>query len=92
MYIVTYIYIYIYSNIIYFIKIYFPCFIGQGFDRHLFGLRKLAEKSGGKLPAIFQDPAYAAINHNIISTSTLTSPSVRAGGFGPVVRDGFGVA
>lgn len=44
------------------------------------------------MPAIFQDPAYAAINHNIISTSTLTSPSVRAGGFGPVVKDGFGVA
>jgi carnitine O-palmitoyltransferase 2 len=52
----------------------------------------LAEKSGGKFPAIFQDPAYAAINHNIISTSTLISPSVRAGGFGPVVRDGFGIA
>lgn len=66
--------------------------MGQGFDRHLFGLHKLAEKSGGKLPAIFQEPAYAAINYNIISTSTLISPSVRAGGFGPVVRDGFGIA
>lgn len=66
--------------------------MGQGFDRHLFGLRKLAEQAGGKLPAIFQDPAYAAINHNIISTSTLSSPSVRAGGFGPVVKDGFGLA
>lgn len=52
----------------------------------------MAEKSGRKLPAVFQDPAYAAINHNIISTSTLLSQSVRAGGFGPVVRDGFGLA
>lgn len=68
------------------------CFVGQGFDRHLFGLRKLAEQGGGKLPVIFQDPAYAAINHNILSTSTLSSPSVRAGGFGPVVKDGFGLA
>lgn len=67
-------------------------FIGQGFDRHLFGLLKFSEQVGGKLPAIFQDPAYTTINHNIISTSTLTSPSVRAGGFGPVVKDGYGIA
>jgi carnitine O-palmitoyltransferase 2 len=67
-------------------------FVGQGFDRHLFGLRRFAEQDGRKLPAIFQDPAYAAINHNIISTSTLSSPTIRAGGFGPVVKDGFGIA
>lgn len=65
-------------------------FAGQGFDRHLFALRKLAEKSG-KNPDIFQDPAYAMINHNILSTSTLSSPVVIAGGFGPVVDDGFGI-
>lgn len=32
------------------------------------------------------------INHNILSTSTLSSPVVIAGGFGPVVEDGFGIA
>ncbi|XP_021926262.1 carnitine O-palmitoyltransferase 2, mitochondrial isoform X2 [Zootermopsis nevadensis] len=66
--------------------------MGQGFDRHLFGLHRFSEQDGGKLPAIFRDPAYTNINRNIISTSTLTSPSVRAGGFGPVVKDGYGVA
>nr|CAD7266064.1 unnamed protein product [Timema shepardi]CAD7574110.1 unnamed protein product [Timema californicum] len=66
--------------------------LGQGFDRHLFALRTLAEKNGGKMPALFEDPAYKAINHNILSTSSLTSTAVMAGGFGPVVKDGFGVA
>lgn len=64
--------------------------MGQGFDRHLFSLRILAE-STGKVPEIFQDPAYKQINHNILSTSTLSSPALMLGGFGPVVRDGFGV-
>lgn len=64
--------------------------MGQGFDRHLFALRVIAE-STGKVPDIFQDPAYKQINHIILSTSTLSSPALMLGGFGPVVRDGFGV-
>lgn len=65
--------------------------MGEGFDRHLFGLRKLAEKRGGTLPEIYQDPAYAYINHHILSTSTLSSDVVALGGFGPVVKNGFGI-
>ncbi|MBN3275665.1 CPT2 palmitoyltransferase, partial [Polyodon spathula] len=65
--------------------------MGQGFDRHLFAMRYLANSKGQALPAFYQDPAYAAINHNILSTSTLTSPAVSLGGFAPVVPDGFGV-
>ncbi|XP_011865217.1 PREDICTED: carnitine O-palmitoyltransferase 2, mitochondrial [Vollenhovia emeryi] len=65
--------------------------MGQGFDRHLFALRRISEKSGSVRPAIFQDPAYDALNHNILSTSTLSSPDVMAGGFGPVVSDGYGI-
>ena len=64
---------------------------GQGFDRHLFGLKNLATKKGGELPEIFCDPAYALINHNILSTSTLSSPAVLLGGFAPVVQDGYGI-
>lgn len=64
--------------------------MGQGFDRHLFALRKLAEASGKKLD-IFLDPAYTIINHNILSTSTLSSDTVLMGGFGPVVKNGFGI-
>ncbi|KAK3539973.1 hypothetical protein QTP70_019626 [Hemibagrus guttatus] len=65
--------------------------MGQGFDRHLFALRYLANSKGMPMPSLYQDPAYAAINHNILSTSTLTSPAVSLGGFAPVVPDGFGV-
>ncbi|XP_028666703.1 carnitine O-palmitoyltransferase 2, mitochondrial [Erpetoichthys calabaricus] len=65
--------------------------MGQGFDRHLFALRYLANSRGQPLPSLYEDPAYAAINHNVLSTSTLTSPAVQLGGFGPVVADGYGV-
>lgn len=65
--------------------------MGQGFDRHLFALRYLAAGRGRNVPELFQDPAYARINHNVLSTSTLTSPAVQLGGFAPVVPDGFGV-
>uniref|UniRef100_A0A182QK97 Choline/carnitine acyltransferase domain-containing protein n=1 Tax=Anopheles farauti TaxID=69004 RepID=A0A182QK97_9DIPT len=65
--------------------------MGQGFDRHLFGLRHTAQQNGLPLPALYQDPAYAAINYNVLSTSTLSSPALLAGGFGPVVKDGYGI-
>lgn len=65
--------------------------MGQGFDRHLFAMRYLATSQGQPLHSLYTDPAYAAINHNILSTSTLTSPAVSLGGFAPVVPDGFGV-
>lgn len=54
-------------------------------------MRYLVTSEGRPLPSLYQDPAYAAINHNILSTSTLTSPAVTLGGFAPVVPDGFGV-
>ncbi|XP_034036212.1 carnitine O-palmitoyltransferase 2, mitochondrial [Thalassophryne amazonica] len=65
--------------------------MGQGFDRHLFALRYLAHSAGQTLHSFYTDPAYSAINHNILSTSTLSSPAVNLGGFAPVVPDGFGI-
>lgn len=65
--------------------------MGQGFDRHLFALRYLAATKGIALPELYLDPAYQQINHNILSTSTLSSPAVNLGGFAPVVSDGFGI-
>lgn len=66
--------------------------MGQGFDRHLFALKRIWEQlEGGHLPSIFQDTSYSKINHNILSTSTLSSPDVMGGGFGPVVEDGYGI-
>ncbi|XP_025283437.1 carnitine O-palmitoyltransferase 2, mitochondrial isoform X1 [Canis lupus baileyi] len=65
--------------------------MGQGFDRHLFALRYLAAAKGIALPELYLDPAYRQINHNILSTSTLSSSTVNIGGFAPVVPDGFGI-
>uniref|UniRef100_A0A8C6ZQ79 Choline/carnitine acyltransferase domain-containing protein n=1 Tax=Nothoprocta perdicaria TaxID=30464 RepID=A0A8C6ZQ79_NOTPE len=63
----------------------------NGFDRHLFALKHLAVSRGEPTPDFFLDTAYQKINHNVISTSTLQSPAVNLGGFGPVVSDGFGI-
>ncbi|XP_071760291.2 carnitine O-palmitoyltransferase 2, mitochondrial-like [Centroberyx gerrardi] len=65
--------------------------MGQGFDRHLFSLQYLANSKGQALHSWYNDPAYVTINHNILFTSTLTSPAINLGGFAPVVPDGFGV-
>lgn len=66
--------------------------MGQGFDRHLFALRTAAERVRViDNFDIFKDPAYARLNHNIISTSTLSSDALLAGGFGPVVKNGYGI-
>ncbi|KAG8130894.1 hypothetical protein E2320_017597 [Naja naja] len=65
--------------------------LGQGFDRHLFALKYLVQRRGGTIPDIYTDPAYKNINHINISTSTLSTPAINHGGFGPVVPNGFGI-
>ena len=63
---------------------------GQGFDRHLFALKYL-QQAEGKLHPIYTDKSYQLINHTILSTSTVASEHIAAGGFGPVVNDGLGI-
>jgi carnitine O-palmitoyltransferase 2 len=70
---------------------YCTLLIGEGFDRHLFALKYLAEQRSISVPALYYDPAYVTINQNILSTSTLGSPAVELGGFAPVVRNGYGI-
>lgn len=53
-------------------------------------MKHLAEKSGN-VPDFYSDPGYIKLNHIILSTSTLTSPAVVIGGFGPVTPNGYGV-
>ena len=65
------------------------CLQGQGFDRHLFGLRNEATKAGLEMPKFVQDQTFQTMNHFRMSTSTLNSPYVESGGFGPVVEDGY---
>uniref|UniRef100_A0A023GLX5 Putative carnitine o-acyltransferase cpt2/yat1 n=1 Tax=Amblyomma triste TaxID=251400 RepID=A0A023GLX5_AMBTT len=66
--------------------------MGQGFDRHLFALKVLAEEKGWPLPAVYEDPCFEKANHFILSTSTLYGVAFSAGGFAPVVPDGYGIA
>jgi len=65
--------------------------MGQGFDRHLFALKSLAEKRGSPVPALFKDESYKFATHYVLSTSTLSTETVILGGFGPVVADGYGI-
>lgn len=65
-------------------------YLGQGFDRHLFALKLKCEELGLN-PDLYSDPAYKAINHNILSTSTLASDFLLLGAFGPVVPNGYGI-
>jgi carnitine O-palmitoyltransferase 2 len=65
--------------------------MGQGFDRHLFGLRKMAELEGSAVPKLFTLPAHDIMGRIILSTSTLSSPALEGGSFGPVNDDCYGI-
>lgn len=65
--------------------------MGQGFDRHLFGLKYMAEQHEIPLDSIFVSDAYRKLNYNILSTSSLSADGLLAGSFGPVVPDGYGI-
>jgi len=61
--------------------------IGQGCDRHLFGLSMLVEPEE-ESPALFSHPLYNRSKRWRVSTSTLPNMP----GFGPVEEDGVGLA
>ena len=65
--------------------------LGQGVDRHLFVLKRKAAEKGLPIPSIFTDEGYQIYSKIILSTSTLSSPALLAGGFGPVNLDCFGI-
>lgn len=76
----------------------YAALMGKGVDRHLFALQTWAERlkgtPGGPVaatPAIFSDPGYATFKDIRLSTSTLVSPALQGGGFGPVSRHSYGV-
>lgn len=64
---------------------------GRGVDRHLFGLKKLLQP-GEKLPALYEDPAYAYSGSWYISSSQLSSEYFNGYGWSQVIDDGFGIA
>ena len=63
---------------------------GQGWDRHLFAIKRLCNGDDA-LPDIFTDKAYAKLNDIVLSTSTLPSSLVDNGGFGPTGPDCYGI-
>jgi carnitine O-acetyltransferase len=63
---------------------------GNGFDRHLKGLKELAKK--GEQIELFDDPVYKRSSNWVLSTSAIFSSGFRAYGWGEVVPEGFGVA
>lgn len=72
-------------------RISYEALLGQGWDRHLFALRKLAEKSSGGTLPIFSDRAYSTLSDIVLSTSTLVHPALHAGGFGPPGPNTYGI-
>lgn len=65
--------------------------LGQGYDRHLLGLKTTSERLQRSLPGIFTDRIYTNMEHFVLSTSTLSTDTIVFGGFGPVVEDGLGI-
>jgi carnitine O-palmitoyltransferase 2 len=65
--------------------------MGKGVDRHLFALDKWCERTGEGAQAIFNDKGWATMKDIRLSTSTLASPALDGGGFGPVSRTSYGV-
>ncbi|KAK2719245.1 carnitine O-acetyltransferase-like isoform X3 [Artemia franciscana] len=63
---------------------------GEGIDRHLFGLKLLAIKSGMDLPSIFLDHGYVRSSHMRLSTSQVNAKCDSFMCFGPLVPDGYG--
>jgi len=69
---------------------------GQGCDRHLFALGLLAAGEGAaaaapEAAAFFADAAYAHFKDIRLSTSTMSSPALDGGGFGPVSPHSYAV-
>uniref|UniRef100_A0A0K0EL72 Carn_acyltransf domain-containing protein n=1 Tax=Strongyloides stercoralis TaxID=6248 RepID=A0A0K0EL72_STRER len=65
--------------------------MGQGVDRHLLGLKIVAEKFKRPIPEFYNNEIVQYLNTFVLSTSTLSSDTIIFGGFGPVVNDGFGI-
>ncbi|BFZ20522.1 hypothetical protein BsWGS_23563 [Bradybaena similaris] len=64
---------------------------GHGIDRHLLGMRLIAQENGLQVPEIFTDPAYKKSTHYNLSTSQVASKYKAFLCFGPVVPDGYGL-
>lgn len=65
--------------------------MGKGWDRHLFALKYEALQNGLAVAGIYDDVSYHRLSEIILSTSTLTSPVINGGGFGPTGAKCYGI-
>lgn len=65
-------------------------FNGQGIDRHLLGLKLIANEENLQ-PEFFSDPPFSISTRYRLSTSQVPNPLLSCLAFGPVVEDGYGV-
>ncbi len=67
------------------------CKSGQAIDRHLFGLRLMADRDGYRMPLV-DDAGYRALTTDFLSTTSLGDQSriIRAA-FAPTSPDGIGI-
>jgi len=70
-------------------QIMVSCLSGEGFDRHLFAIADMCKKQNLEMPSFMTDKTMEIMKHFRMSTSTLNTPYVKSGGFGPVVDDGY---
>ena len=69
------------------------CKKGHGIERHLFGLKKMHQHflPGKNLDQVFHSPAYKSITRNFLSTSTSNSEGLLLAGYGPSIKEGYGL-
>ena len=63
----------------------------MGVDRHLFALRRTAEKNGDAVPQLFADPLFLRSSTWTLSTSNVSDKNCELFGFGAVTGDGYGI-
>ncbi|XP_046833806.1 carnitine O-acetyltransferase-like isoform X2 [Vespa crabro] len=64
--------------------------LGQGIDKHLFGLKMIASTESMCLPELYKDVAYIKSTYYNITSSQVPHKSLSFMCYGPVVPDGYG--
>ena len=67
------------------------CAAGRGVDRHLYALKRMAERHGQALPKFFHSEPWQMLNHTVILAANCGNPALRLFGMSPIVPDGFGI-
>ncbi|XP_066597269.1 carnitine O-acetyltransferase-like isoform X2 [Prorops nasuta] len=71
-------------------KIVSEAVIGQGVDRHLFGLKMIALEEGIQLPEFYKDAGYTRSTHFTLTSSQVAYKTESFMCYGPVAPDGYG--